>query len=62
MLSQADIQQVVSQLEEARELLLQRIAHAEAEEADVTEQIATWENMVYKSATLDLAQHRINRM
>ena len=62
MLSQADIQQVVSQLEEARELLLQRIAHAEAEEADVTEQIATWENIVYKSATLNLAQHCINHM
>jgi len=61
-LSPADVQQIVAQLEEARELLLDRIAHSEAEEAQITKQIATWEDLVHKSAALDVVQHRINRM
>lgn len=62
MLKPTDIDQVVAQLEEARDLLLDRIAHAEAEEADITEQIATWEDLVFKSASLDVLQQRINLM
>jgi len=61
-LSPADVQQIVAQLEEARELLLDRIAHSEAEEAQITKQIATWEDLVHKSAALDVVQHHINRM
>ena len=61
-LSPADVQQIVAQLEEARELLLDRIAHSEAKEAQITKQIATWEDLVHKSAALDVVQHRINHM
>ena len=61
-LSPADVQQVIAQLEEAQELLLDRIAHSKAEEAQITKQIATWEDLVYKSAALDVVQHRINHM
>ena len=61
-LSPANTEKVVAQLEEARQLLLSRIAHAEAKEAEITKQIATWENLVYKSATLDVVQHRVNHM
>jgi len=61
-LSPADIQQIIAQLEEAWELLLDQIAHSEAEEAQITKQIATWEDLVYKSAALDVVQHCINCM
>jgi hypothetical protein len=61
-LSPADIQQTISQLEEARDLILDRIAHAEVEEAQITKQIATWEELVYQSAALNVLQHRVNRM
>ena len=61
-LSPADIEQIVAQLEEARQLLLDRIAHAEAEEARITEEIASWEDIVYKSAALDIAQYRTKRI
>ena len=61
-LSPADIEQIVAQLEEAWQLLLDRIAHAEAEEAWITEEIASWEDIVYKSAALDIAQYRTKRI
>ena len=61
-LSPVDIELITAQLEEARQRLLDRIAHCEAEEAWTTEEIASWEDLVYKSATLDVAQHRVNHM
>ena len=61
-LSPADIQKIIAQLEEAQELLLDQIAHSKAEEAQITKQIATWEDLVYKSTTLDVVQHHINHM
>jgi len=61
-LSPADVQQIIAQLEEAQELLLDRIAHSEAEEAQITKQIATWEDLVHKSTALDVVQHHINHV
>lgn len=61
-LSPADIKKLIGNLEQARQLLLDRIAHAEAEEADITDQIPIWEDLVYRSAALDVEQHRVNRM
>jgi hypothetical protein len=61
-LSPADIKQIIIHLEQARQLLLDRIERAEAEEAEITDQIATWEDIVYRSAALDVATHRVNRM
>ena len=52
----ADIQQIKAQLEEARQHLLDHIAHAEAEEAWVDEQIAGWEDIVFNSVALDLVR------
>ena len=61
-LSPADVQQIVAQLEEAWELLLDWIAHSKAKEAQITKQIATWEDLVHKSSALDVVQHHINHM
>jgi hypothetical protein len=61
-LSPTNIKQIVGQLEGAQQLLLDRIAHTEAEEAEIMDQIATWEDLVYKSATLVVVQHCINHM
>ena len=52
-LSPADIQQI-----KARQRLLDRIAHAEAEEAWIDEQIAGWEDIVFNLAALDLRRLR----
>lgn len=49
-------------MEKARELLVARIEHAEAEERSVTDQIAEWEDIVYRSAALDVAKHRADHM
>lgn len=61
-LSPADIQKMIGIMEKARELLLARIEQAEADEGFVTDQIAEWEELVYSSATLDVAKHRADRM
>lgn len=61
-LSPADIQNIIAQLEEARQCLIDRIEHSEAEEAWTTDQIVAWEDIVYKSAAIDVAQHRVKRM
>ena len=39
-----------------------KVLHSEAKEAQITKQIATWEDLVHKSDALDVVQHRINRM
>jgi len=45
-LSLANVQQIIAQLEEAQKLLLDQIAHSKAKEAQITKQIATWEDLV----------------
>ena len=47
---------IKAQLEQARQLLVDRIAHAEAKVDWVTEQIREWEDIVYISAQLDNAK------
>ena len=55
-LSPEDVNHIKAQLEQARQLLVDRIAHAEAEVDWVTEQIREWEDIVYISAQLDNAK------
>ena len=55
-LSPEDVNRIKAQLEQARQLLVDRIAHAEAEVDWVTEQIREWEDIVYISAQLDNAK------
>ena len=47
---------IKAQLEQARQLLVDWIAHAEAEVDWVTEQIREWEDIVYILAQLDTAK------
>ena len=47
---------IKAQLEQAWQLLVDRIAHAEAEVDWVMEQIREWEDIVYISAQLDTAK------
>ena len=55
-LSPEDVNHIKAQLEQARQLLVDRIACAEAEVDWVTEQIREWEDIVYISAQLDNAK------
>ena len=55
-LSPANIQHIKAQLEEAWQCLLDHMDCAEAEEAWVTKQIAGGEDIVFKSAALDLVR------
>jgi hypothetical protein len=61
-LSPAEIQHIKTQLEEARQRLLERIERAEAEEVWVTDQIEAWEEIVYNSAAIDLMRLHNRRM
>ena len=55
-LSPEDVTCIKAQLEQAWQLLVDRIAHAEAKVDWVTEQIREWEDIVYISAQLDTAK------
>ena len=50
------VNRIKAQLEQAWQLLVDRIARAEAEVDWVTEQIWEWEDIVYISAQLDTAK------
>ena len=55
-LSPEDMNHIKAQLEQAQQLLVDWIAHAEAEVDWVMEQIREWEDIVYISAQLDTAK------
>ena len=55
-LSPKDVNHIKAQLEQAQQLLVDQIAHAEAEVDWVTEQIWEWEDIVYILAQLDTAK------
>jgi hypothetical protein len=56
-LTPAEVQHIKTQLENARDRLLERIKRAEAEEEWVTNQISGWEEIVQQSALTDLMRH-----
>ncbi|EDQ98107.1 uncharacterized protein LACBIDRAFT_336264 [Laccaria bicolor S238N-H82] len=53
-------QHIKTQLENARDRLLERIKHAEAEEEWVTNEISVWEEIVQQSAFIDLMRYHKN--
>ena len=55
-LSPEDVNRIKAQLEQAQQLLVDQIAHAEAKVDWVMEQIREWEDIVYISAQLDNAR------
>ncbi|EDR04859.1 uncharacterized protein LACBIDRAFT_330022 [Laccaria bicolor S238N-H82] len=60
-LTPAEVQHIKTQLENARDRLLERIKRAEAEEEWVTNEISVWEEIVQQSALIDLMRYHKNR-